>query len=58
MIKSRTIIEVEVKGRDYRFECCPDSPLEDVQQALAVMQEYVQGRLLAAKPPEAPEQEA
>jgi molybdopterin-guanine dinucleotide biosynthesis protein A len=45
MIKNRTIIEVEVKGREYQLVCCCDSPLTEVQEALTLIQNYVQERL-------------
>jgi len=41
MIKNRTIIEVEVKGRVYRLECTSDSPLVDVSEALASLNSIV-----------------
>ncbi len=49
MLKTRTIIEIEVKGRDYRFECSPDAPLADVYEAITVMNNYITGRLQQAQ---------
>lgn len=54
MLKNRTVLEIEVKGRDYRFECSPDSPLTDIQEALAILNQYVVSRLQA--PEEKPEE--
>jgi hypothetical protein len=41
MIKQQTVIEIEVKGRDYKFSCSPDSPFVDVCEALAAMHQLI-----------------
>lgn len=45
MIKNRTIIEVEVKGRVYRLECGMESPLEDVAEAIGLFDGYITERI-------------
>lgn len=50
MVKNRTILEFEVKGREYRLECFSESPLEDVIQALSQMNSYVMEKINASAP--------
>jgi hypothetical protein len=47
MIKNKTVIEMEIKGRNYRLECSPDSPLNEVMEALSAIHECVAQRLKA-----------
>lgn len=49
MIKNKTVIEMEVKGRNYRLECSPDSPLNEVMEALSAIHECVAQRLKAVQ---------
>mgnify|MGYP001596697425 CR=1 FL=1 len=49
MIKNKTVFEVEVSGRPFRFECYPDSSLVDVANALDQMKNYISERLKAAQ---------
>ncbi len=42
---SRTIIEVKIGERTYNFECSPDSPLGEINQALVSMNSYVLARI-------------
>jgi len=49
MIKNRTIIEVEVKGRQYRLECVSDSPLVEVSEAIAILNTFVSEKINALK---------
>ena len=56
MLKHRSIIEFEVNGRTYRLECASQSPLEDVHQALMMMQDYVK-KIGIPPPPEKESQE-
>lgn len=49
MIKNRTIIEVEVKGRVFRLECSSDSPLADVYEANSMINAYLVERLKAVE---------
>lgn len=48
MIKNRTLIEVEVKGRDFRLECSADSPLPDVIEAATLIHNFLNERLKVA----------
>lgn len=52
MIKNKTFIEAEVKGRDYIFMCSPDSPLEEAYEALKIIERYLIDRLKAVQPAE------
>lgn len=47
MIKNRTIVEVEVKGRNYGLECYSESPLDEVMQAIAEIHAIVSERIKA-----------
>ena len=47
MIKNRTIVEVEVKGRAFGLECYSESPLEDVTQAIMQIQAIVNEKIKA-----------
>jgi|HubBroStandDraft_3_1064219.scaffolds.fasta_scaffold292524_1 hypothetical protein len=51
MIRNRTLIVVEVKGREYNFECAPDSPLDEAAAAVELMKNYIQERMQAAVKP-------
>lgn len=51
MIKNRTTLEIEVKGRLFSLECYSESPLEDVAEALAAMTAFVSDRISATKQP-------
>lgn len=52
MIKTKTFIEVEVKGRDYAFLCSPDAPLPEAYEALKLVEQYLVDRLKAIQPEE------
>jgi hypothetical protein len=54
MIKNRTVIEVEVKGREYRLECFSESPLDEVKDAIILMHNYVVERINAIPKPDLP----
>lgn len=59
MIKNKTVMEVEVNGRAFRFECYPESSLADVSSALDVMRSYITERINASQSvqEEAPKEE-
>ncbi len=40
MMKQRTIIEVEVSGRQFRLECASESTWQEVQAALMHLTNY------------------
>jgi hypothetical protein len=48
-ILNRTILEVKIGDRFYNFECAPDSPLPEINQALAAMNSYVVSRIEEAQ---------
>jgi hypothetical protein len=50
MIKNRTIIEVEIKGREFRFECASESTWEDVLAALSAMHQFSNERIKVLTP--------
>lgn len=50
MIKNKTFIEFEVKGRDYYFVCSPDAPLADAYEALKLTENYLVERLKSIEP--------
>jgi hypothetical protein len=50
MIKQRSIIEIEVKGREFRFECPSESTWQEVIAALTIMYEFSQERIRALAP--------
>lgn len=52
MIKNKTFIEVEVKGRDYAFLCSPDAPLPEAHEALKLVEQYLVDRLNAVQHPQ------
>jgi hypothetical protein len=56
MLRNRTIIEVEVKGREFRFECFSETPMEDVLLAIQSMHTIVSDMLKAAHPPQISEE--
>lgn len=41
MIKSKTVLEVQIGDRIYRMDCDPDSPLGEVHDALTQMRACV-----------------
>jgi len=57
MIKNRAIIEIEINGRPFRFECCQEALLEEAEKALKEMSNYIQSRLDAIKPVQPASQE-
>lgn len=44
-ILNRTILEVKIGDRFYNFECSPDSPLQEVNNALQQMNSYILERI-------------
>jgi len=56
-ILQRTILEVKIGERFYNFECAPDSPLGEINQALASMNNYVLSRIEEAKKAQEAEKE-
>jgi len=46
---NRFVLEVKIGERSYLFECSPDSPLSEVQQALLQVNGYVEDRLRQAQ---------
>lgn len=54
MIRNRTVIEVEVKGRSYCLECFPESPLDEVKEAIILFHNYVVERINAIPKPDLP----
>lgn len=51
MIKNRTIIECEVKGREFRLECASDNTWADVQTALGILMNIANANIPAEAPP-------
>jgi len=49
MLKIKSILHVEVKGRDYEFSCLPDSPLDDLLDANSQINAFILGRKEQAK---------
>lgn len=45
MIKNRTVVETEVKGRAFGLECYSETPLEDVIQAISQIHAIVAERI-------------
>jgi len=52
MIKSKTILEVNVGERVYELSLHPESPIGEVFDALCKMQSYVIDRIKQSQPPE------
>lgn len=48
-ILQRTILEVKIGDRFFNFECPPDSPLPEINQALATMNNYIVSRIEEAQ---------
>ena len=44
-ILQRTILEVKIGDRFFNFECSPDSQLNEINQALVAMNNYVLSRI-------------
>jgi len=49
MLKMKSIVNVEVKGREYEFTCAPDSPLNDALDANNQVNAFLLGRAEQAK---------
>lgn len=49
MLKVKSIVYVEVNGRDYEFSCGPDSPLQDAIDANMQINAFLLGRVEQAK---------
>jgi hypothetical protein len=45
MIKNRTVIEVEVNGRDFRLECAPEAVWEEVVKSVVMIHDFAQERI-------------
>ena len=48
-ILQRTVLEVKIGEKYFKFECLPDSSLADINQALVTMNNYVLSRIEEAK---------
>jgi hypothetical protein len=44
-VLNRTVLEVKIGDRFYSLEVAPDSPLQEVSQALATMTNYVNQKI-------------
>lgn len=48
-VLTRTQLEVKIGDRTYKFECSPESPLEEINHALVQMNSYVVERIHEAQ---------
>ncbi len=48
-ILQRTILEVKIGDRFYNLECAPDAPLNEVYQAVGMINNYIISRIEEAK---------
>jgi len=44
MLKIKSILTIEINGRDYEFSCPPDSPLNDAVNASDQVNAFLLGR--------------
>lgn len=44
MLKMKTILAVQINGKDYEFFCSPDSPLADALEAHGQMGAFLLGK--------------
>ncbi len=49
MLKIKSIVTVEVNGREYEFSCVPDSPINDAIDANNQINAFLLGRAEQAK---------
>lgn len=49
MLKIKSILTIEINGRDYEFSCPPDSPLPDAINASDQVNAFLLGRAEQAK---------
>jgi hypothetical protein len=49
MLKMKSIVSVEVNGKDYEFYCSPDSPLPDALEANNQINAFLLGKVEQAK---------
>jgi hypothetical protein len=45
MLKVKSIVSVQVNGKDYEFYCDPDSPLKDALEGNKQINAFLLGRL-------------
>lgn len=57
MLKMKSILSVQVNGKDYEFSCSPDSPLADALEANLQVNAFLLGRIEQAKKPSEAQQE-
>jgi aerobic-type carbon monoxide dehydrogenase small subunit (CoxS/CutS family) len=49
MLSVRSIVSVEVNGKNYEFSCAPDSPLPDALEANNQINAFLLGRVQQAQ---------
>lgn len=49
MLKVKSVVHVEVNGREYEFSCPTDSPLQDVIEANVQINAFLLGRAEQAR---------
>lgn len=58
MLKMKSILTIEINGRDYEFSCPPDSPLNDAVNASDQVNAFLLGRAEQARKAQEAGQEA
>lgn len=49
MLKMKSIVSVQVNGKDYEFYCVPDSPINDALEANSQINAFLLGRAEQAR---------
>ncbi len=49
MLKMKSVLDVQVNGRDFEFVCAPDSPLPDAIEAHSQVGAFLLGRMQQAQ---------
>jgi len=54
MLKMKSVLSVQVNGKDYEFSCSPDSPLQEALDANNQVNAFLLGRMQQAKEAQKP----
>jgi aerobic-type carbon monoxide dehydrogenase small subunit (CoxS/CutS family) len=49
MLKLKSVMTIEINGKDYQFSCDPDSPLQDALDANNQFNAFLLGKMQQAK---------
>lgn len=57
MLKIKSVMKVEINGKEYQFSCDPDSPLEDALNANNQINAFLLGKAQQMQKAQSPEQQ-